>query len=220
MIITIDGPSGAGKSTTAIALARRLGFEYLDTGAMYRAITVAALRAKIMLDDESALSRLLSAIQLRMPSGSVYLNDEEVSDQIRTSQVTSSSGKIASSPTVRRFLVGLQRSIADGRNMVCEGRDQGTIVFPEAICKFYLTADPVERARRRQRELVGRGEVVTWQDVLRAQDDRDRRDASRDLAPMVPAGDAITLDSTHFNLDQIVQRMEQEFRHKQAARGK
>lgn len=219
MIITIDGPSGAGKSTTAIALARRLGFEYLDTGAMYRAITVAALRAKISVDNESALSQLLESIQLRMPSGRVFLNDEEVSDQIRNSQVTASSGKIASSPTVRRFLVGLQRSIAHGRNMVCEGRDQGTVVFPEAICKFYLTADPVERARRRQRELVGRGEVVTWEDVLRAQNERDRRDASRDLAPMVPAKDAITLDSTHFNLEQIVERMEQEFNHQKAAFG-
>jgi cytidylate kinase len=119
---------------------------------------------------------------------------------------------VASSRVVRQYLVRLQRAIAAGRNMVCEGRDQGTIVFPDAACKFFLVADPAERARRRLREMAQRGEQATLEEVLRAQEERDRRDAARDLAPMVPAAAAIILDTTHLSLDQVVERMEQEIR--------
>ncbi len=212
MIVTIDGPAGAGKSSAARALAQRLGFEFLDTGAMYRAVALAALRAGLDLHDQEGLSRLLGTLVLEMPPGRVRLNGEDVTTAIRTREVTTATGPVADSPVVRRHLVGLQRAIAAGRNFVCEGRDQGTVVFPDAACKFFLKADPVERARRRQRDMAARGEAVDFDAVLAAQEERDRRDAARDLAPMVPAPDAILLDSTHLELVQVVDLMESEVR--------
>jgi cytidylate kinase len=212
MIITIDGPAGAGKSSAARALARRLGFEFLDTGAMYRAVALSCLRAGIAINDEPALMGVLAGIRLEMSLGHVVLNGEDVSGEIRTREVTALVGPLAAVPQVRRQLVQLQRSIATGRNMVCEGRDQGTVAFPDAVCKFFLSADPGERARRRQHEMQARGDVAELNEVLRAQEDRDRRDANRDVAPMVPAADAILLDSTGLSLDDVVERMEQEFR--------
>ncbi|MCI0462058.1 MAG: (d)CMP kinase [Gemmataceae bacterium] len=217
MIVTIDGPAGAGKSSAARALARRLGFEFLDTGAMYRAVTLAGLRARIDFDDESALARLAASLELEMPPGGrVVLDGEDITDRIRTAEVTAASGKVASSPGVRSRLVELQRTIAVGRHMVTEGRDQGTIVFPDAARKFFLVADPRERARRRHREMLARGEQVPIEEVLAAQEARDARDAARDIAPMVPAADAILLDSTSLTLEQVVDRMEQEVRRCQA----
>src|SRR5262249_1746030 len=158
MIVTIDGPAGAGKSSAAKALARRLGFEFLDTGAMYRAVTYAALRGGINPTDQEGLRRLLTEMRLELPPGKVLLNGADVTTAIRTVEVTAASGPIADSPVVRRQLGIWQREIAAGRDMVCEGRDQGTVVFPDAACKFFLEADPLERARRRQREMAGRGE--------------------------------------------------------------
>jgi cytidylate kinase len=212
MIVTVDGPAGAGKSSAAKTLAQRLGFEYLDTGAMYRAVTLAALRKGIDLQDQEALATILSQLSLELPPGRVVLNGEDVTALIRSVKVTEASVQIADSPVVRRHLVGLQRTIAAGRDMVCEGRDQGTIVFPNAECKFFLVAEASERARRRQREMERRGESIPWDEVLRAQEARDRRDTSRDLAPMVPAPEAIVLDSTHLSLEQVVDRMEEQVR--------
>jgi len=212
MIITIDGPAGSGKSTAAKALAGRLGFDFLDTGAMYRAVTLAALRARIELHDQEALSHLVASLRLEMPPGRVLLDGEDVSGLIRTAEVTAASGPVASSAAVRRRLVEFQRQIAAGRDMVCEGRDQGTIVFPDSPCKFFLKADPVERARRRQREMEARGELVSLDDVLKAQAERDRRDAERDLAPMRPAEDAIILESTELSVEQVVDQMERHAR--------
>jgi cytidylate kinase len=212
MIITIDGPAGAGKSSAAKELARRLGFEFLDTGAMYRAVTLAALRAGVSLSDQAAMEKVMTDFRLEMLSGRVILNDEDLTREIRAGPVTAASGAVADSPIVRRRLGEMQRQIAAGRNIVCEGRDQGTIIFPDAECKFFLVADPLERARRRQRDMAGRGEVVPWNEVLEAQELRDSRDRQRDLAPMVPAPDAILLDSSQLTLEQVVERMEQEVR--------
>lgn len=212
MIITIDGPAGAGKSSAAKLLAQRLGFDFLDTGAMYRAVTLAALRGHLDLNDQNALARLLDSLQLELPAGRVLLNGEDIAGLIRTPEITAASAPIASSPVVRRRLVEWQRRIAQGRNIVCEGRDQGTVVFPQAECKFFLVAEPAERARRRQRELATRGETASLAEVLAAQDARDARDAARDIAPMVPAADAIVLDSTLWTLAEVVARMEQEVR--------
>ena len=212
MIVTIDGPAGAGKSTAARALARRLGFDFLDTGAMYRAVTLAALRAGCDLDSEEALADLVAGLTLELPPGHVLLNGEDVSQAIRAPEVSVATGKVASSPAVRRRLSELQRALAAGRNIVCEGRDQGTIVFPDAARKFFLVADPVERARRRHHELLARGQAVAWEDLLAAQQARDARDAARAIAPMVPADDALLLDSTGLTLEQVVDRMEQEVR--------
>ncbi|HEY7314267.1 MAG TPA: (d)CMP kinase [Gemmataceae bacterium] len=217
MIITIDGPAGAGKSSAARTLAQRLGFEFLDTGAMYRAVALAALRGGLDPRDESALTALVETLRLEMPPGGrVLLDGEDVTPLIRTREVTAATGPVADSPAVRRRLVQLQRTIATGRNMVCEGRDQGTIVFPDAQCKFYLVADPVERARRRQREMAARGETVELEQLLRDQEVRDQRDAARDLAPMRPADDAVVLNSTGLSPQQTVEAMEAEVRRRVA----
>ena len=212
MIVTLDGPAGAGKSSAARALAQRLDFEYMDTGAMYRAVTLAALRAGIDRADQKAVAELIASLRIELPHDQVFVNNEDITGLIRTAEVTKASGKIADSPAVRRFLVGLQQHIAEGRNMVCEGRDQGTIVFPNALCKFFLVADSGERARRRQQEMAERGEVHDLEAILLAQEKRDRRDAARDLAPMVPAADAIMIDSTHLDLESVVAKMEVEVR--------
>jgi cytidylate kinase len=212
MIITIDGPAGAGKSTVARALAQRLGFEYLDTGAMYRAVTLVGLRAGTDFDDSDAVATLLAGLRLELPPGRVVLNGADVTELIRTPEVSAAASRVATNPKVRARLAELQRHLAAGRNMVCEGRDQGTVVFPNASCKFFLVADPAERARRRQRELAVRGAAVSWEDVLRDQESRDQRDAARELAPMVPAADAIPVDTTHLTLDEVVARLEQEVR--------
>jgi CMP/dCMP kinase len=212
MIVTIDGPAGAGKSSAARILAQRLGFEFLDTGAMYRTVTLAGLRVRCDFTDQAALATLLAGLRLDMPPGAVLLNSEDVTALIRSPEVTAASGAVASSPVVRQKLVEWQRILAAGRDMVCEGRDQGTVAFPHAACKFFLFADPEERARRRHAELSARGETITYEEILRAQQERDARDAARDIAPMVPAQDAILLDSTPLTLGQVVERMEQEVR--------
>jgi cytidylate kinase len=212
MIVTIDGPAGAGKSSVAKLLAQRLGFDFLDTGAMFRAVTLAALRAGIPGDDLDALARLVDNLVVEMPPGKVLLSGEDVSQRIRGAEITAGAVPVAANPAVRKRLAAWQRAIAQGRDFVCEGRDQGTVVFPDALCKFFLVADPEERARRRHREMLARGESASLEDVLQAQLARDNRDAIRDIAPMVPAADAILLDSTHLTLDEVVARMESEVR--------
>ncbi len=214
MIVTIDGPAGAGKSSAARMLAQRIGFDFLDTGAMYRAVTLAGLRAQPspLRPGENGFTELLTSIHLSMPPGQVLLNGDDVSALIRSPEVTAASGAVASSPFVRTRLVEWQRQIAQGRDIVCEGRDQGTVAFPEAACKFFLFADPRERAHRRHQELVARGESVTFEQILQAQEERDARDAGRDIAPMVPADDAILFDTTPFTLEQVVEQMEQTVR--------
>jgi cytidylate kinase len=212
MIVTIDGPAGAGKSSAARALARRLGFDFLDTGAMYRAVALAATRAGVALDDQAALEALLGRVRLEMPAGRVVLDGEDVGGLIRTPEVSAGSSVVAASAVVRPRLAELQRRIAAGRDMVCEGRDQGTVVFPDAACKFFLVADPEERLRRRARELEAGGRPVDLDAVRREMAGRDKRDAERQLAPMRPADDAVVLDSTALTLDQVVERMELETR--------
>src|SRR5919201_384690 len=176
MIVTIDGPAGAGKSSTAKGLAPRLGFEFLDTGAMYRAVSLAALRAGVDWADEPALARLVEQIRIEMPPGRVLLDGEDVSELIRTPEVTRGSSVVAAVPAVRRRLVEVQRAIAAGRDMVCEGRDQGTVAFPDAGRKFFLTADAEERLRRRLKEMADKGDVVDPEALRQALEERDRRD--------------------------------------------
>jgi CMP/dCMP kinase len=208
MIITIDGPAGAGKSTASRRLAERLGFGVLDTGAMYRAVGLAAVRAHIDLDNAQGLETLLKTLHLETPADRVVLNGEDVTTAIRTAEASAASSVVAVMPVVRRRLVEWQRAAGQERNLVCEGRDQGTVVFPDAACKFFLVADPGERARRRQREMEVRGEFVDWKVLLQAIEERDRRDAARDLAPLVPAVDAVLLDTTRLTLDEVVAQME------------
>jgi cytidylate kinase len=212
MIVTIDGPAGSGKSTVARALAERLGFDYLDTGAMYRAVALAFARHDTDPADETAVTTALPAIKIEQPPGHVLLNGEDVTLQIRTPEVSQGASRVAVVPAVRRFLAAEQRRAAAGRCIVCEGRDQGTFVFPDAGCKFFLTADPHARAERRYIEQLARGHVVTFEEVLRAQQERDTRDAARDLAPMRPAVDAVLVDTTALTPNGVLDRLYDEVR--------
>ena len=212
MIVTIDGPAGAGKSTAARALARALGFEFLDTGAMFRAVALAAMRAGVPLTDEAGLSRLLSEVRLEMVGGRVSLDGEDVSGHIRTPELSAGSSVVAASAVVRPRLASLQREIVLGRRFVCEGRDQGTVVFPDAPCKFFLTADAEERLRRRAEDFRGRGTAIEIDSLRREQAERDHRDSHRALAPLRPAPDAILVDSTGRTLEEVVSLMEGEVR--------
>jgi cytidylate kinase len=179
---------------------------------MYRAVAYAALRDGVNLGNATAVTDWLVTMQLEARPGIVRLDGVDISGRIRTPEITAAASRVAVLAPVRRHLVQLQRQAAVGRNLVCEGRDQGTVVFPDAERKFFLVADRLERARRRHHELLARGSDVTLEDVLRGQDERDRRDAERDLAPMVPAPDAIILDTTALTPEQVVERMQSEVR--------
>lgn len=208
MIITLDGPAGAGKSSAARMLADRLGFEVLDTGAMYRAVALSALRSGLSLNDSHLLERLLDQTNLRVLSGQIRLNDEDVTHLIRTPEVATAASVIGTVPVVRTRLSIWQRQAGEGRDLVCEGRDQGTVVFPDAAFKFFLVADTRERARRRMEQMTKQGEQVDLESLIRAIEERDQRDAKRDLSPMVPAWDAIHLDTTDLTEIQVVDQME------------
>ncbi|MBN9120834.1 MAG: (d)CMP kinase [Planctomycetes bacterium] len=212
MIVTIDGPSGVGKSTVTKELAARLGFEYLDTGAMYRAVALAMIRRGVALDDHAAVEAALAGLHVEMPPGRVLLSGEDVSGAIRTPEVSQGASKVAVIAGVRRFLAAEQRGTAAGRDIVCEGRDQGSFVFPDAACKFFLIADPRVRAERRAAELAAKGQSVSVEEVLAHQDERDARDADRDIAPMRPAPDAVIVDTTHLTTEQVIERIERAVR--------
>jgi CMP/dCMP kinase len=206
-VVTIDGPAGAGKSTVARQLAGRLGWRFLDTGAMYRAVTLAALRAGIDLTNDAALEDLVQTLKVRIRAGQVYLGAEDVTETIRSALVTQTSRFIADSPSVRRRLSAWQREIAEDEDVVTEGRDQGTLVFPDAFRKYYLTASDEERARRRLADYAARHEATSFEAVLADQRARDARDATRAIAPMKPADDAIVVDSTDLSVADVVERM-------------
>jgi len=209
MIITIDGPAGAGKSTVAKNLANRLGFLFLDTGAMYRAVTLAALRRGLSWDDAEALVALTEELQIAIVDGRVLVDDDDVTDSIRTYEISNLVRYAANNPGVRRRLVTLQQAAAAGHDVVTEGRDQGTVVFPQAECKIYLSAGPEERARRRWHDLRDRGEHVTLEDVLAKQNARDESDRSRDVGPLVAAPDAIEFITDGLTPEQVVDGLEQ-----------
>jgi cytidylate kinase len=208
MIITIDGPAGAGKSTVARRLARRLGFRFLDTGAMYRAVALAGMRHGVDWSRPAELAGLARRLVIEPIDERVLLDGEDVSEAIRSSEVTAVSRFAADNAEVRQHLVALQRRIAEGRDIVTEGRDQGTVAFPDARCKIFLTATPEERSRRRLEDLKARGEHATFEEVYAAQQERDRQDSARSIAPMVPAPDAVEVPTDGLTVDQVVDRLE------------
>ena len=209
MIVTIDGPAGAGKSTVARRLAARLGFRFLDTGAMYRAVAWAAVRDGLDLHDAEAVASLAQRLTIELSGKRVLVNSIDVTEAIRTSQVTSVTHYAADNPQVREHLVQLQRQAAGEDNVVSEGRDQGTVVFPDAGCKIFLTASPAERARRRVADLAARGEQRELAAVLAEQSLRDERDSVRAVGPLVPAVDAVHISTDGLEADEVVERIEQ-----------
>lgn len=211
LIVAIDGPSGAGKSTLSKRLAAALGYVNLDTGAMYRAVALAASRKKVDLSDEAALGRLAGDVSIdfiRQDSGErVMLDGEDVSQAIRTPEVSLLTSRVAACAGVRRAMVELQRQMGAKGGVVLEGRDIGTVVFPRAEVKFFLSASAVERGRRRYEELKARGLLVELEQTIVEVEARDAADSAREHAPLIQAEDALVIDSTAMTIDQVLQEM-------------
>lgn len=211
MIIAIDGPSGSGKSTVGKALAKRLGYLYIDTGAMYRAVALKAKEKGIVPDDEKALGELVSSIQLSFTAGDqenrLLCDGEDITHAIRSPEMSRFASDISRNRIVREALVRMQRDLGRQGGVVLEGRDIGTVVFPDADLKFYLDADPEERGRRRYRELIQKGMDVDFKETLQEVRTRDQNDMSRPLSPLKRAEDAILIDSTNRTIEEVVEEM-------------
>lgn len=223
-IVAIDGPAGAGKSTVSKLLSRRLGLSFVDTGALYRAVALSARRQGIAVEDDAGLSGLMGRIRISFKAvgdeNRVYLDGEDVSAEIRAPEISLLASAVSARPVVRDGLLGLQRRLALEAPVgaVLEGRDIGTVVFPDADLKFFLEANPDVRARRRYEELFQKGAESTLDAVLADQTKRDRDDASRAVAPLKPADDAVRVDSSGLPLSEVVQRLERLIRERMKGR--
>jgi cytidylate kinase len=210
-IITIDGPSGSGKSTISRLLAGRLQATYLDTGAMYRAVGLLAKRGAVDLADADAVNHLLADLDLQLRPGAtdvqVIVNGEDVSTAIRSAEMGMMASKVSALGPVRQLLTTLQQAMATQQSVVVEGRDMGTVVFPQANHKFFLVASPAERARRRTAQLREQGLAANYEEILAQLQQRDHDDSTRALAPLQAAADAVLIDSSTISIDEVVQLM-------------
>ena len=208
-VIAIDGPAGSGKSTVARLLSDRLGYLYLDTGAMYRAAALLALREGVSLDDGPTLAALTRAGRIGFsPQGHVLARDEDVAEDIRRPSVSAAVSEVSAHAEVRDLLVAEQRRVGAGRDVVIEGRDIGTVVFPDAAVKVFLTAAPEVRAERRRKELVATGEHASAAEILSAMQARDAYDSSRAVSPLRKAPDAVEVDTSAMSIDQVVDTLQ------------
>ncbi|MFH1036165.1 MAG: (d)CMP kinase [Pseudomonadota bacterium] len=209
MVVTIDGPSGAGKSTVSKALAQSLGFAFLDTGALYRGVALAASQAGLDVDDEARVASWLAGLDLTaLPRDGrflVLLAGRDVEPLIRNERIAGLASRLSGQKAVRAHLLGLQRRAGAGGDLVAEGRDMGSVVFPQARAKFFLSASPTERALRRLLELKPAQPELTLEAVLADMASRDRRDAVRDLSPLAPAADALVVDTTELSQAQVIE---------------
>ncbi|HEX7987892.1 MAG TPA: (d)CMP kinase [Duganella sp.] len=206
-VITIDGPTASGKGTVAHRVADRLGFHYLDSGALYRLTALSALRRGTDLNDEHALAKLAEHLQCSFQGSEIILSQENVSDAIRAEEVGNTASKIATFPAVRHALVGLQLGFRKAPGVVADGRDMGSVIFPHAVLKVFLTASVAARADRRYKQLIGKGISANMEDLLMDLQARDDRDTHRAIAPLVPAEGAHVLDTSNMTADQAVEQV-------------
>ena len=206
-VIAIDGPSASGKGTVAAKVAAALGYHYLDSGALYRLATLAALRAGTNLDDEGALAEVARAMDVRFEEGGVRLEGAEVTEALRTEEVSAATSRVAARPAVRQALLARQRAFRRAPGLVADGRDMGSNVFPDAALKVFLTADVATRAERRYKQLKEKGMYAKMQDVVEELGRRDARDASRPVAPLRHYPDAFFLDTSTLSVDEAVEQV-------------
>jgi cytidylate kinase len=210
IVVTIDGPAGAGKTTVSRLLARRLGYVYVDTGALYRGIAFEARRKAVRADDDEALAAMCADLELEFrdtaEGARLFVNGSDISDRIRTPEITMLASAVSARPVVRGYLLGLQRALGRRKGVVFEGRDMGTVVFPEAEAKFFLDASPQLRALRRYKELA-HIKSLSLADVERDMARRDANDTSRAIAPLKPASDAIRIDSSAMTVEAVVDQI-------------
>ena len=213
-IVTLDGPSGSGKGTVGRLLARVLNFNYLDSGLLYRAVAILVIEKGIALSDVSNIEEIARNMNLEFSSenNKIFLDGIDVSNSIRTEEISIVSSKVAQLKSVRAILHGIQRGYLKGNGLIADGRDMGTVIFPDADLKIFITASPAARAYRRHKELLGRGESVSLRDLERSIASRDRSDSERKISPLVPAVDAIIIDTSNMTVEEVKDEIVKHYR--------
>jgi len=207
VVITVDGPAGTGKSTVAKGVAARLGFTYLDTGALYRAAAYAIRAARGDLSDDEECGRIVSNTKIELLHDRVAVNGKDITSEIRANHISEAASRAAVHPSVRKALLAIQRSFGEYTSLVAEGRDTGSVVFPDAPVKIFLTASETERAKRRYNELLAKGVTISYEQVLEEVMGRDQRDSTRETSPLVIPEHAIVVDTTHLDIDGVIHKV-------------